>query len=357
MKKAIIIAIAAVLTLSACTKKETVSFERTIVFQPAAYVTKAGIEGTVFPTSETFGVYAWTGATLGDYFMNNELCTHDPKDGLWKSATTYYWPKTQPIDFIGYYPYNMGGVTIEPAKVTYAPLDVEASQTDVMYSSKTAGFKFNPDGPGNGIDGSTIVPIVFHHALAKVVVDARTAFDSRTEEDGTKYEWEVTLNSVSLSDFFKKGDAVFTLATEPTEGIVDWVKPTDAAGNNVWKNDGSKTSIEKVPNAILNEKTPVNVIPDFFVLPQTISPEGQKVTVNVTIKTKRNGVDFMSETYNKSAFLYLDTVPAWSINYITRYLLIIYPVDLGISGEPQAVTFDPAVADWETVVVPTSITF
>ncbi|MBO4557274.1 MAG: fimbrillin family protein [Bacteroidales bacterium] len=370
MKKAFIIILVAAVALVSCTKRE-IEGSKAISFQTASYATRAGIEGTVFPTTESFGIYAWAEGTIGEWFMNNEQIVYG-EDGKWASANTYFWPKTTTVDFFGYYPYGMSGLAVAPQTITYSNIDVEAMQADVMYSDKAAGYGDNPDGRGMGIDGTSGVPIIFHHALAKVEIAARTDFDTRSEEDGTEHEWQVTVNKVTVSDFYKAGGATFTLRNEPTEGQVGWEKPADEAGNAVWTNDGAKTSISANPAALLNHEEPVTILPDFFVLPQAVTePErdeegriipGQnihKVTVNVTIKTRRNGADFISETYDRSAYLWLETVPAWSINHITRYLLIIRPIGGGggtPGSEPVPITFDPAVAAWDVLTVPTYIT-
>ena len=355
--------------LAACTKTDKKGSSSAICFQTAAYATRAGIDGTVFPTSEVFGVYAWASGNPDGFFMNNEKVAYDG-EGKWVSENEFFWIYKQTIDFIGYYPYNMPEVSVGKDEIKYTAMDVEARQIDAMYSSRATGYAYNPDGSYAGVDGSAGVPILFHHALGKVVIDARTAYDHIEEADGTKYDWNVTVNSITVSDFYKKGDATFTIKDEPADGIVGWNKPADAEGFNVWTNDGAKTAISNRPAALLNRETPVNVLPEFFVLPQVVvKPEvdenghiipGQhihKVTVNITVETLLNGAHLISETYDRSAYMYLDEIPAWQINYRNRYLLIIYPLGPGIGPDTERpiITFDPAVADWDYVTVTTSI--
>ena len=366
MKKIIIISLAALLALASCTKKEAESSSREITFQTAAYLTRAGIDGPEFPTSETFGVYAWASGNPDGYFMQNEKIAYN-SEGKWTAATEFYWPVKQTVDFFGYYPYGMQQISVAPKTISYSNLDVEATQFDALYSSKTVGYGFNPDGETRvGIDGSKGIPILFHHALSKVVVDARTAYDAIEEADGSKYSWKVTLNSVTVSNFYKKGGATFTLADEPKDGIVEWNKPA----GNVWTNDGAKTAISNRPEVELNAETPVNVLPEFFVLPHPVDePEsdeqgwiipGQqihKVTANITVTTYLDGDKLIRETYDRSAYMYLEDIPAWQINHRIHYLLIIYPLGPGIGPDTErpVITFDPAVADWDYVTVTTSI--
>lgn len=355
MKKFVIIALAAAMSLAACSKTDMGKGSGEVSFQVASYATKLGIEGTVFPTSESFGVYAWAEGTVQDYFMPNERISYG-SDGLWKPAGTYYWPKGVTIDFFGYYPYGMNGLSVSPNVISYADYDVEAKQEDVMYASKSVGYGDNPDGTGVGIDGTSGVPIVFHHALAKVLVDARLAFNHRTEEDGTTYDWTITVNDCTVSNFQKKGGARFELAAEPTEGLVDWVKPEDANGYKVWTGDGTTTSkTSGITPVELKNDEPVNILPEFFVLPQAVGKEAQWVSVNFTVKTSRNGEPFLTETMTRGAYLYIDEVPAWEINHIIRYLLVLSPIDLEPGGTPSIITFDPAVSDWEVITVSTPI--
>ena len=356
IRKVTIYALAALAALASCTKNELPSQSgREIGFQTASYSTRVGIEGTVFPTSESFGVYAWAEGTIGEYFMDNERISYTTSDGIWRPSTTYYWPQNTTIDFLGFYPYGLSAVTPGRDKITYAAYDVEAGQEDVMYSSKAVGYGDNPDGSGQGIDGSNGVPIIFHHALSKVTILAKLAFDSMLEDDGTTYEWELTVNKTTLSDFFKKGGAEFTLAEEPKEGIVEWIKPVDADTNRVWTNDGTVTSRSADGPVKLTIDTTAVILPEFFTLPQTLDTLGQKVTVNYTIKTKRNGEDFLNETLTKTAYVYLDEIPAWEINHKIIYTLIFSPVDLGPGGRPSVITFDPAVDDWDVITATTFI--
>lgn len=355
IRKVSFFALALALVLSSCSKVELVDSGRTIAFQTASYATRIGIEGTVFPTSESFGVYAWAEGTIGEYFMDNERISYTPADGIWRPSTTYYWPKNTTIDFLGFYPYGLSEVTPSRDKITYTAYDVEAGQEDVMYSSKAVGYGDNPDGSGQGVDGSNGVPILFHHALSKVTVLAELAFDRIEEEDGTVYEWEVTVNKASINNFFKKGDAEFTLAEEPTEGLVDWIKPVDADTNRVWTNDGALTSRVADGPVTLKAENPTVIIPEFFTLPQALDTLGQSVTVYFNVKTKRNGKDFLSETLTRSAYLYLDEIPAWEINHKIIYKLVFSPIELGNDGKPSIITFDPAVDDWEVITASTFI--
>ena len=272
MKKTLHIIAVAALLLPSCTKSiSTGDSGRAIAFQVANYATKVGISGTVFPTSESFGVYSWTDNTTGPYFMDNELVSYQA-DQLWKTNTTYYWPPTQTVDFFCFYPSQMSGISADKTRIRYSAYDVEAhygassEQQDVMYSDKAAGFADNPDNVPGSASGYSGVPVIFRHALAKLSVGVRLAYSHKEESDGTVTDWEITLNSVSLEGVYKQGDCELTLADSPAVGLVSWVKPEGA----VWTPDGSvmaSGSLLAEP-AVLSTDETLAAVPEMFVLPQ-----------------------------------------------------------------------------------------
>lgn len=358
-------AVAAALLLSACAKVETsVDNGRMIAFQAANYATKVGISGTQFPTTETFGVFAWTDGTTGPYFMDNEVVAFQ-EDELWKTNTAYYWPINQTVDFFGFYPAKMEEITVDKTKITYKDYDVAAAQQDVMYADKDVAFADYPDRVPGSVSGYTGVPVIFHHALAKLRIDVALAYNHKKEADGTETDWTVTLNSVSLEGLYKKGGLELTLADEPEIGLVPWVKPE----GNVWTNDGSVAEAKNyVASATaLTTGDAITAVPEMFVLPQKLAAGQQKVKLNVTIKTRRNGADFLSETFDVSADLLVpQKLEAWQMNHSVTYRLTVNPTRSNGSdptdpskpvdpNDPNltnvTIMFDPAVSGWDNVDV------
>jgi len=373
MKKLILLAAAASLVMAACTKNETNPYgsSHEIAFQTITYLTRAGITGTEFPTSETFGVYAWSSATEGPYFMNNEVVSY--QNSLWKPQSTYYWPKNATVDFVCFYPAGMPGLTVTENQLTYTGYDVEANPMDVMYADKAAGFTDNVDEvEDDAASGYTGVPTIFRHALAKVAFKVVLPYNHKEEADGTVTDWDVTLNSATVSGLYKAGNCVLTLANSPTVGIISWEKPQDANGNCVWNNDGTTTSmVAPVSATPLVVGNTVDLIPEFFVLPQVLAAGQQTVTLNLTIKTRRNNADFLSETFDLSGDLFLSSLPAWQMNQSIVYILKVTPTSSsGNGGQPYdpsdpndpnkpdpddpmlddaVITFDPAIDGWDVV--------
>ncbi len=371
MKKLVAISVCAAMLAVSCSKVavNSGSMRNEVSFLTASYMTKVGIEGTVFPTTETFGAYAWADGTIGAYFMNNEQVSFNPSTNQWKPSSTYYWPKNTTVDFLCYYPYGMNGIAITPNSINYSGIDVEASQTDIMYADKAAGYTDNVDEVTDGVNGYTGVPTVFHHALAKIRVVVELAYNHKEEADGTVTDWAVNVNSLSLSGFYKAGSCALTLASSPSVGQIGWNKPADADGNFVWTPDGTVTSKAGSFSGSITPGNTYEAIAEFFVLPQTLAAGQQKVNLGLTVSTTRGGAPFLNETFTSSADLYLASLPAWQMNQVITYKIVVAPTaGAGNGGDPSVpvdpndpdlsnvvITFDPAVGGWDNIGVETVI--
>lgn len=374
MKKSIyLITAAMMLLLASCAKTELAPERdaRAIAFQTANYATKVGISGTQFPTSETFGVFAWTAGTTGPYFMDDEVVAFQ-EDELWKTNTSYFWPIDRTVDFFCFYPAKMKEITVDKTRISYAAYDVEANpEVDVMYADKDVAFADYPDrvpGSASGYDG---VPAIFHHALAKLTVDVALAYNHKEEADGTVTDWEVSVNSVKLSGVHMKGDCELTLADTPEIGLVPWYKPE----GNVWTPDASVMEAKNLlaEATALKAGEAVNAVPEMFILPQALVAGQQKIALNITVKTTRNGADFLSETLDVAAdFLAPQVLEAWQMNHAITYRINVNPTrSNGNGGKPidpdnpvdprnpdlsdTVIRFDPAVNGWEKLSVDATI--
>lgn len=360
MNKYLIIPLAAIAMLASCSKVQTAGekTERAISFQAAGYATKLGITGTQLPTSESFGVYAWTDNTSGPYFMDNEVVSFQ-EDELWKTATPYYWPPTQTVDFFCFYPAKMKELTVDKTKITFAAYDVASTQQDVMYADKAVGFADNPENVPSSVSGYDGVPAMFHHALAKLSIKVVLAYNHKEEVDGTVTDWSVTVNSMSLKGVFKKGDCELVLADTPEIGLVAWNRPS----GNVWTHDDSLIEEKNLLNAAteLDVDKAITALPEMFVLPQTLAAGQQQVALNVTIKTRRNGADFLTETYDVVRDLLVPgSLEAWQMNHSLTYSLSFNPLRSGVADpvdpdDPDltdaTICFAPAAGGWDAVDV------
>lgn len=143
MKKFFFIAVAA-MAMAACAKTEVKTPDTLIAFKPFSQV-NTKVTGTVFPTTETFGTYAWTAGTTGAFFIENKEVSF--ANGVWTTATPYYWPKGQSVDFFSYYPFNPAGNVpqVQDNKLTYSDIDFSTTQVDLMYADKAVAYTDNAD--------------------------------------------------------------------------------------------------------------------------------------------------------------------------------------------------------------------
>ena len=367
MRKVIVHILIAALLAAACAKNEVrpPAGPADILFEPANYLSKAGISGTVFPTSEKFSVYAWSDGTVGEYYMDNETVSYVELIDEWKPSGTYYWPDRSTVDFQCYYPAGMSGITIARDIIDYKDIDVEARQEDLMYSDKSVGFTDNMDVP-NGIVPSknTGVPIIFRHALAKVKVQVELAYNHKEEYDGTVTDWEVSVGKVQLLGLKHRGSCHLSLSDGSATGLVPWTRPVNEKGFNVWTDDGSVTSISgDLTGQKLLPEGPLTPIDEFFVLPQMLEMGAQQVKIDLDILTIRNGSPFLHENFTATANLRIDKFQAWQMNQSITYKLKIAPTQSSGAGpnpddpvDPEnpdmsgaVITFDPAVDGWDSI--------
>lgn len=359
MKRFFIILAVAVTAITACSKTElstSVVRDNSIGFLPANY-SATKIDGPAFPTDETFSTYAWTAGTSGTYFMDNVTIQYDATTDIWKPVTAYYWPgNNQAVDFFSYYPTGMTGLSVAAGQIAYTDIDFATFQKDIMYADKAVAFTQNTN-----TYGRSGVPTFFNHAAAKLKFYAVLGTSSKTETDGSVTRWEVTLKGVNLRGIYTKGSCTMALATTPTTGLVQWVKPTE----NVWTHDAAATVNSDIDIKYNNSKhyametgTGIEVIPEFYVLPQTLVADQQKVTLVFDIKTYRQPAGLpealvLTQTdVTASADLLTSTIPSWQMSHFITYNITINPTG---SYDPKPIYFDPSVDVWVNETANTAI--
>lgn len=375
-KKLFFMAVVAALTLAACSKQQevgTAEASQEIVFQVARYKNATKADPADYKDdyqSVPFGAYAWyKGVSASDNadFMTNQPVGYDSGKNVWApTGTTYYWPKSGGIDFICYSPYTADGVdaplpTITESGISYPVWNVSTHPTvDVMYADKVTGLTNNTTTYYyNG------VPTLFHHALAKVTFQIKQAYMSKTADTGDTTSWEITVNSISVANVLVSGTLDLTLNSDNT-----WKKPV----TNVWDGtSGAREDINLLSTPPMQlDGTAQLLASDRMILPQSLS-DGQKVVLNVTIKTYRDQNDgngpqlVLTETgVNIEALLQNGELDRWGMNQNITYSFNIAP-SLGTETtedkdgdgipdvEPTIVYFDPAVSDWENITVSAGI--
>ena len=385
MKRFFFILAVAVTAITACTKSELTSepLNNEISFQAANYVTSTKVSGAEFPKTDVFGTFAWTAGTATTYFIDNQRVSYNETKDVWTTATPYYWPKNQSVDFFSYYPYNGNGsvpTVVSATQIKYNAIDFTDNQTDFMYADKAVGYTDNANSVEDGVSARGGVPTFFRHAGAKVHINVILGENEKVETvTGTKTKWEVILKEVVLSGIYTKGDCVLNLASTPTEGIVPWVKPVNNATDNyyVWTPDVNVTN--DVTNSLYKDnqqRTLVKgegqeVIPMFYALPQVLVANQQKISLKLIIKAYRTvpgdatypeypaepyltqaGTDGTGKVFTADLRIANDdpttSILAWQMNQA-----ITYNITLGPAG--QQITFDPAVDAWESKTAQSSI--
>ena len=369
MKKYFIIAAAALVAMTGCSKIETApEVQREISFQVANNVrTKA--TGSVYENG-AFGTYAWFNNT--DVFMVNEQV--DKSGGVWRTVdNTYYWPKTGSISFISYSPFTGASNTensvpvITKNSITYT--DVTVGTTDLMYADRaTCSSNVNEVTDSDTADsGFTGVPTVFNHALAKLSFKIKANFIEYTDPTtNTTTTWEVTVKSAKIGGFKTKGSLALTLNDDGKT----WNKPvtnigtdTDPVNVNIWTNASGATDEQELidattyPDGVVLTTTAQDLAAaSGFVLPQQLTADTQKITLDIHIKTNLPNGHSINEDFKPTIDIKdISSLQAWQMNQNIVYTINIKPTaKADVSGHDDdpndvIITFDPAVADWVTV--------
>ena len=377
MKKYIILTLAAMAALAACSKVEVApEAQREINFEVANSVrTKA--TGSVY-NNGAFGTYAWF--NNADVFMTNEQV--DLAAGVWKTIDhTFYWPKSGSISFISYSPFagtsNTAGTvpTITKNSITYGDptatpaTGITIGGTDLMYADRaTCSANVNEVTDSDTADsGYKGVPTVFHHALAKLsfkVMANFTEWDDAT--NGSHTEWEVTLNSFKINGFKNNGFCALTLNADGKT----WDKPVTNIGTaaapvnvNVWT-VADATSVTTAQELVTTPVVLTTAAQDLsaatgFVMPQVLltGTGAQTITIEAHIKTTLANGNVINEDFTKTVDISaISSLKAWQMNENIVYTIKFKPTAKadgteGHDDDPNDViiTFDPAVADWTTV--------
>jgi hypothetical protein len=291
MKKFFLIAAAAAMVLSSCSKNnvsDNTTKTNQIGFGVYAGRMSTKADATFIPKGQTwlpygakFGVYCYT--TTGSFkdvsttakanYMANEEVTYAATDATdaKNSKTnqdkytydTKYWPKkvngTYPLllSFYAYYPFGTTAVKTIP-NATYSGLgafeytvpDAVASQPDFMLSSVVADQTYDSN--------SGIVPLTFYHVLSQIRVTAK--IDDQTNKNATVIITGIKFNNLKNHDTvtpsYDGSTTTFTWGT--ADGSQDYViNPPSAVTLTTTENDFTTNgnTILTVPQAFGDDAT------------------------------------------------------------------------------------------------------
>lgn len=385
MKKFFIIAVAALVASAACTKVQNESPATKITFNAANYVpaTKAVAAQTEFESFTCKGYLHAEGINLnashqayeaGSFqnFFGNDSSTpayteaisyNAGTNAVWAPSHDYYWPKStySYINFVGWYGKTSAGAATHPT-ITYA-WDSSAnaykatlswaftqgtlgnSDSNYLYADMAWRFKEN-ENPADYTSVSTVtegVPMLFHHALAKInikayVISASTpaiTAGSGTVTDGLA-TWTITLEDVQLTNVYTEGTLSMTNTDPGTAATAQaWTKTGTG-----WSGTGSLGALAPATctvDKVVKDATANDLIAMTCVLPQELNKTGNvshltgKVRIVTTYSNAAN-TELIPFDYTLEQ---LGTT-TWEQNHKYTYFLKINPAQ-------SKVYFDPAI--------------
>ena len=381
MKKFFLFAVAAVMTMAACTD---VNLKNDGPEVPVSFAvinhlqqTKAQTlpySGMTYPTGVPFGTFAWwtqnawTGiaADQAKVFMNNEKVAY--ASGIWAPVTTYYWTKSGYITFASYSPYTSNGSDSGYSEIpSYSVTDgfvfnnysiVDGTNIDLMYADLAANCtqQTNVDGTSvldEGDSGFSGVPTIFNHALCQINFVFRAIGKMNPNVDRIV----IVVNDVDIKNINKKGSFAQNnsprwASSHAAANMADYdFAPASALELNLL--DGSDPAVV----AATNNYTALGV--SRILLPQVLlnsadaiaSTTDQLLSVTYTVKTHYTSAPadesdpdyWATEDLVSSVRLNNGTIAAWGDNQNITYRISINPY------LSTAITFDPAVVSWEDV--------
>lgn len=365
MKRVLFFALAAGVSLAACTKNEVkpVDVDQEITFQAVVdkAATKAGTFGNSvkYPTDRPFGTFAFFYTTSGGYtkaapkYIDNAEVTNPTlgtSGSAWTTNPKYYWPKQGYLTFMSYSPYaelstkvSCAATADAMAEIKIPDWDVDAHQdVDIMIADRVDNQ--NANGTNDTYNG---VPTVFRHKLAQIVKfsiktkeDFRNLDASENPQAGSKLFF---LKKIELQDIVTNGS--FTSGIEPsntTTGL--WSEASTPEKKNYTWYENTADPLVKGGDCEFNTTEVALSSGDIktngylLVRPQTFgASDTKKIEITYVIRSYTSATAFTDETVVQSFNIHSAT-RSWDIN--KKYSFTI-TVDL------NQIYWAPSVEDWE----------
>lgn len=397
MKKYLSIIALATLAIVGCSKvnldQSAQDEETPISFKALSYVSQTKADPhdhLALPKDAEFDILAYftdgdiatSGTSKFLYFkdiVSNSVDSEDPTEWIWKTATTYYWPKTGMLSFYAVYPAGKAtydatnGFTFNEyaVKVPYATQKAATVSEDLMLA-QTLNQNCNDDTDKHFTDG---VALLFHHELAKVKFSARLYkeknYDSTNKvvKVGDVY-FSAVIDEISISNIYGKGKLALNTSNEYA-----WTPSGDKA--NSGKIVDMEYSPAKGEDFVIGTEVTENGLTgadwtkfeeEYYVLPQELPVTDDDPNTDATITVKftvyaydKNGKVISKTSYGSDSdtshpaftkklgeFKTTTTstgdtaIDEWKINTVYNYRFFIDPFE----GE---IYFDPCMEDWSYV--------
>ncbi len=383
MQKILLLAVPALALLAACTKTEVKPAQTEP--QQISYLalvnrqsSKALIDNTDYPISETFGTFAYFNAegttfpaSAALYIPESEVknATSATTGTAWTTDPAYYWPKQGSLTFFSYSPYSINASvdcnTVDGIKIT--GWDVDANQTvDVM----VADYK-KEQTKNDSNAGYSGVSTVFRHKLSQIVkFTFKTDKDYLNGHDGTASKEYVAgdkkffINSVAINKLDYAGTYVSTNAVSST-ALGSWTVTNTDNKSYTWYEQAGKVEsgnnanifgdagTEAKANKLDGSRSYLLVLPQDFAKPTGADKDAKNIRISYTISTY-NGTDWVDEEV-KDVYASLwavqggkgdgtgtgtgnDKAESWVMNK-----KISYTITIGLNQ----IYWAPSVVDWE----------
>lgn len=343
MKKFFLLAAMAGVALTGCVKTESEvavkSDSNRIVFDNpvVSSVTRALIPDAVYPTTESFSVFAQhENGGQSTLYMSDVKASYDAGSNSWIPEGSYYWPKQGTLSFAAYSPAEAKGnvftsVTWDAASgFVISGFNAETNNDatklyDLMYSdyaedkTKEDQEADNPDYYG--------VQLKFNHALSALI------FKAQTQEDYANATIKIT--KIEVLNPVANGNLT-TVNGNPS--TASWTPGTEAASMSVTGIADAALTTTSTPqgNAML-------------MIPQTFDAD---VMVKITYTMQMNSGEPVTQTYEIALNKLTETGTATTTHadwkMATRYT---YNIIIGL----DEIHFAPTVEPWEDITVTDTI--
>ena len=398
MKKYLSIIALATLAIVGCSKvnldQSAQDEETPISFKALSYVSQTKADShdhLALPKDAKFDILAYfTDGDINDsgtskflYFkdvVSNSVDSDNPTEWIWKTAATYYWPKTGKLSFYAVYPANKAvfdnakpeeGFTFNEYAVTvpYATQKVATVSEDLMLA-QTINQDCNDGTDTHFTDG---VALLFHHELAKVKFSAKL-YSEKNYNDGVVKVGDVyfsaVIDEISISNIYGKGKLALNSSNEYA-----WTPSGDLANSGTIVNmeyspakDATGFTIgTAVKGKGLTGEGWTKFEEEYYVLPQELPVTDANTDATITVKFTVYAYDKNGKVISKTSYgsdsdtshpaftkklgdfsgKVSDTttdadMTKWNINTVYNYRFIIDPFE----GE---IYFDPCMEDWSKV--------
>ena len=361
--KRFFLAALAIAAIASCAKNEvTPSDPQEITYQAVVgKATKALVETTAYPTTETFGTVAYLNTDPAQVYIPASEVSYYTANKYWSTATAYYWPVNGNLTFYSYSPFNYSETPSTPIGVSHTATTLsfdnynvgEHQATDLMVAEVQKNLTANNMQITGWVKG---VNTIFHHKLSQVVkitfktvdtqnpeslVDYANGHDGSSGHEYVAGDQQYVINSVKFKNLYFTGDYLYNAATTPV--TESWTPEGSVTSETTWMSTPTNISSGEL---VTTKTGSENYL---LVLPQTFTNTGSgdaSICVNYSIKTYIDATNYSTETIETEIPLYnIHTGNKWDMNKKISY---------EIKMSKHRIYWAPSVEAWDDTVNPSA---